>query len=287
MKPLRVLVIGGGITGLAAAYYLHKQAAENGLPLHLTVVEKDARWGGKITTERLGGFVIEGGPDTFLATKPWGVSICRELGLEGSLQGTNPAQRKTYVLHNGRLHPLPDGLTMMIPTRLSPMARTSLLSWPQKARMGMDYFLPPAPLNGDESLGDFVSRRLGRAAYERLIEPLMSGIYAGDGDQLSLRATFPALRDLELKHGGLVRGALAARQGRNAASSRTSRVSKENDRQATGSRSVFLTPLGGLAEMVEALAHYLEHAQVTLRSGTAVVSLAEENGAFSVRLESG
>jgi oxygen-dependent protoporphyrinogen oxidase len=176
---------------------------------------------------------------------------------------------------------------MMIPTRFSPMARTSLLSWPQKARMGMEYLLPPAPLNGDETLGNFVSRRLGRAAYERLIEPLMSGIYAGDGDQLSLKATFPTLRELELKHGGLVRGALAARRSRNAASSGESCGGKVKDRQAAGSRSVFLTPRSGLAEMVEALVRFLDHAQVTLRSGTAVISLAEENEAFVARLDGG
>src|SRR5690606_31803331 len=131
-----------------------------------------------------------------------------------------------------RLEPLPDGLTMMIPTRFGPMIRTGLLSWPQKARMGLDFFLPPQPLNGDESLGEFVSRRLGRAAYERLIEPLMSGIYAGDGDLLSLQATFPYLRELELKYGGLVKGALEMRK-------------RMGQKKAPGSRSAFLTPASG------------------------------------------
>jgi oxygen-dependent protoporphyrinogen oxidase len=190
---MNIVVIGGGIAGLSAGYYLQKKAHQQGLQLDLSLLEAGQDWGGKITTDRHEGFVIEGGPDTFLATKPAGVGLCRELGLEARLQGTNPDQRNTYVLHRGELEPLPDGLTMMIPTRFGPMIRTGLLSWLAKARMGLDFFLPPQPLNGDESLGAFVSRRLGRDAYERLIEPLMSGIYAGDGDKLSLKSTFPYL----------------------------------------------------------------------------------------------
>ena len=165
-----IIVIGGGIAGLSAAYYLHKNTAAQGSPVSITLLEREPYWGGKIITDRLDGFVIEGGPDTFLATKPWGVGLCRELGLSERLQGTNPHHKNTYVLHRKHLSPLPDGLTMMIPTRFAPMARTRLLSPIAKARMGMDFLLPPRPLNGDESLGTFVSRRLGRTAYERLIE---------------------------------------------------------------------------------------------------------------------
>lgn len=253
---MRVVVIGGGIAGLSAAYNLAKEAHVNHEPLEISVLEAGQSWGGKIATCRDGGFVIEGGPDTFLASKPWGAVLCRELGLESRLMGTNPQVKRTYVLHRGRLEPLPDGLTMMIPTRFSPMLRTGLLSWPQKARMGLDFFLPPRRLDGDESLGEFVSRRLGRAAYERLIEPLMSGIYAGDGDLLSLRSTFPYLRDLELKYGGLVKGALEMRK-------RLGQI------KTPGSRSAFLTPLTGLAEIVETLVERLEAYGVALYLGTA------------------
>jgi oxygen-dependent protoporphyrinogen oxidase len=269
----RILVVGGGIAGLAAAYTVQKTAAEIGLPIQLTVVEREPSWGGKIKTERVDGFVIEGGPDTFLAAKPWGVALCRELGLEPRLQGTNPDHNHTYVLQRGRLHPLPDGLTMMIPTQFGTMAKTSLLSWPQIARMGLDYFLPPAPLNGDESLGHFISRRLGRAAYERLIEPLMSGIYAGDGDQLSLQATFPTLRDLELKHGGLVRGALAMRRQRS-----------PSGQKKPGARSAFLTPVSGLAEIVETLVRRLQANGAELRAGMAVTSITYDHPSFHVQL---
>jgi protoporphyrinogen/coproporphyrinogen III oxidase len=271
-----IIVIGGGIAGLSAAYRLQQLSAENGEPLDLALLESAGYWGGKILTERAGGFVIEGGPDTFLATKPWGVALCRELGLEDRLHGTNPAQRSTYVLNRGRLLPLPDGLAMMIPSRFSPMARTPLLSPLAKARMGLDFLLPPRPLDGDESLGAFVTRRLGRSAYERLIEPLMSGIYAGDGDQLSLQATFPYLRDLELKHGGLVRGALAAR-----------RQAARNGKTTPGSRSAFLTPTTGLAEIVEALVNQLETGGADLRLNSPVRRLSRRGSAYRVELESG
>jgi oxygen-dependent protoporphyrinogen oxidase len=271
-----IIIIGGGIAGLSAAYRLQQLAAESGKDLDLALLESAGYWGGKILTERTSSFVIEAGPDTFLATKPWGVALCRQLGLEDRLHGTNPSLRNTYVLSRGQLQPLPDGLAMMIPSRFGPMARTPLLSPLAKARMGLDFLLPPRPLDGDESLGAFVSRRLGRSAYERLIEPLMSGIYAGDGDQLSLQATFPILRELELKHGGLVRGALAAR-----------RQSSQNGKSAPGSRSAFLTPATGLAEIVEALVARLEAGGADLRLNSPVLSLSRHSPGYRVTLESG
>jgi len=213
-KQKKFLIIGGGIAGLAAGFYVQQYAAELNLPVSLQIIEQEPSFGGKILTERMDGFVIEGGPDTFISTKPWAVTLCRELGIDDRLHGTNPEFNKTYILHNNRLHRLPGGLTMMIPTEIFPMLTTGLLSWRGKARMAMDFFLPPANGAQDESMGEFVTRRLGREAYERLVEPLMSGIYAGDGDKLSLQATLPYLPDLERKYGGLVRGALAVRKSR-------------------------------------------------------------------------
>ena len=271
-----VIIIGGGIAGLSAAYYLQKDFANEGLSWRVTVLEAGDHLGGKIHTERMKGFVIEAGPDTFLASKPWATQLCQELGLSERLHGTNPNQKNTYILRKGQLLPLPDGLTMMIPTRFGSMLRTRLLNWPAKLRMGLDFFIPSRTLDGDESLGAFVSRRLGRTAYENLIEPLMSGIYAGDGDALSLQATFPYLRDLEMTYGGLVKGALATR-----------RKMVRNGRSAPGTRSAFLTPQTGLQEIVEALVMWLDRNGCELSTSQAVSSLGWNGSQYSVELLNG
>jgi oxygen-dependent protoporphyrinogen oxidase len=278
MIEKHILIAGGGIAGLSAAYYSIKKTQEQGLPVRVTLVEADARWGGKITTDRVdwgdGQFIVEGGPDTFLATKPWGVALCKELGLSERLHGTNPQKKNTYVLHRDNLKPLPDGLAMMIPTNIPAILRSQLVSWPGKVRMGLDFLLPAAARNGDESLGTFVSRRLGREAYENLIEPLMSGIYAGDGDALSLASTFPYLRDLELKYGSLARGALLLRK-------------QSAGKSVQGSRSAFLTPTTGLAEIVEALVAYLEANQTALRLESPVSQIRNSGLGYDVKLEQG
>jgi protoporphyrinogen/coproporphyrinogen III oxidase len=272
----QMIVIGGGIAGLSAAYYAQKNIPD----ATVTLIESDSHWGGKIITDRVsfddGQFIIEGGPDTFLATKPWGVALCQELGLGERLHGTNPNQKNTYVLNKGRLLPLPDGLAMMIPTNIEAILKSRLVSWFSKARMGLDFLLPAKNVNGDESLGAFVSRRLGREAYENLIEPLMSGIYAGDGDQLSLASTFPYLRDLETKYGSLACGALQMRK-------------QSNGKAVQGSRSAFLTPTTGLAEIVEKLVESLK-SKVDLRLNTRVTRITRSDlrpSTFDLELETG
>jgi len=272
-KQKKFLIIGGGIAGLAAGFYVQQYAAEFNLPVSTQIIEQEPSFGGKILTERMDGFVIEGGPDTFISTKPWAVTLCRELGIDDRLHGTNPEFNKTYILHNNRLHRLPGGLTMMIPTEIFPMLTTGLLSWRGKARMAMDFFLPPANGAQDESMGEFVTRRLGREAYERLVEPLMSGIYAGDGDKLSLQATLPYLLDLEGKYGGLVRGALAVRKSR-----------ARNGKSAQGSRSLFQTPRTGLAEIVEALVAALQKSGATLRTEVEADELRIDSGMPKLQL---
>jgi oxygen-dependent protoporphyrinogen oxidase len=272
---MRLTIIGGGIAGLSAAHYAARYAPD----AHITILESDSHWGGKITTERApfegGHFVIEGGPDTFLATKPWGVTLCEELGLSQRLHGTNPCKKNTYVLHHNRLLPLPEGLAMMVPSDILSILRSELISWLGKARMGLDFLIPIKSVDGDESLGAFVSRRLGREAYENLIEPLMSGIYAGDGDALSLASTFPYLRDLELKYGSLARGAVQLRR-------------QSRDRAVQGSRSAFLTPIGGLAEIVEELVEHLTAHGATLRlNGRAIAIQHRTPVTWTVKLDTG
>lgn len=273
MTPsIHLLIIGGGIAGLSAAWY-----ATQFLPqARIMLLESSQRWGGKIVTERIhldgGQFIVEGGPDTFLATKPWAVNLCRELGLEKRLHGTNPEQRNTYVLKGGQLYPLPEGLAMMIPSDVPSILRSRLISWPGKLRMGLDFFLPPQNGHEDESLGQFVSRRLGREAYEALIEPLMSGIYAGDGDRLSLQATFPYLRDLEQRYGSLVRGALIMRRKMS---------------QTPGSRSAFLTPTTGLSEIVETLVERLSERGIDLHLGTEVIQVHRQGEEYIIETRDG
>jgi oxygen-dependent protoporphyrinogen oxidase len=270
----RIVIIGGGISGLSAAYYVTKKLPD----AQISLLEASNRWGGKITTDRAtfddGQFIIEGGPDTFLATKPYATALCKELGLSDRLHGTNLNQKNTYVLHRNKLEPLPDGLAMMIPTNVQAILNSRLVSWLGKVRMGLDFIQPAKAVNGDESLGTFVSRRLGREAYENLIEPLMSGIYAGDGDQLSLASTFPYLRDLEIKYGSLARGALQMRKQSNG-----------NGKTVQGSRSAFLTPTTGLAEIVEALVEYLQANDVRLRLNTTVSNILKIDSRYIVKLE--
>lgn len=269
----RIVIIGGGIAGLAAAYYATKIIPE----AHIAVIESDSHWGGKITTDRVAfhdsQFIIEGGPDSFLATKPWGVALCKELGLGERLEGTNLNLKNTYILKKGHLLPIPEGLAMMIPSDIGSMLRSRLMSTIGKLRMGLDFLLPAKRGIGDESLGAFVSRRLGREVYENLIEPLMSGIYAGDGNQLSLASTFPYLRDLELKHGSLVRGALQMRR-------------QSNGKGVQGSRSAFLTLTTGLAEMVEKLVESLTANGAVLRLNTRATSISRlASDTWSVTLD--
>ena len=267
----RLVVVGGGVAGLSAAYYASKVPG-----IHVTLCESSDRWGGKIITERVpfegGHFIVEGGPDSFLATKPWAVALCKELGLSERLQGTNTHKKNTYILNRDRLLPIPDGLAMMIPTDMQAILKSRLLSWFGKARMGLDFVLPPKAVNDDESLGTFIRRRLGREAYENLIEPLMSGIYAGDGDQLSLASTFPYLRDLELNYGSLARGAFNMR-------------TQSNGKSLQGSRSAFLTPITGMAEIVEKLTNYLTSNGVVLRLNTRALQITHYQLLYEVELE--
>ncbi len=239
MSP-HIIIVGGGITGLAAAYRLTVDPHARHLGVTCTLVEQEPRLGGKLCTERIDGCLIEHGPDSFLSTKPWAADLCRALGLGDRLIGTMPG-RAVFVASGGKLHPLPEGLMLGVPTRLGPMLRTGLLSPAEKFRMGWDLVLPRRRDNGDESVGEFLRRRLGDATVNRLAGPLLGGIYAGDADTLSLRATFPQLIEWETSHRSLVLAALARRR-------RMPRVSGDG-----GPSPLFLSLAGGLGELVERL----------------------------------
>jgi protoporphyrinogen/coproporphyrinogen III oxidase len=202
-----IVVVGGGIAGLAAAHALHTR----GVPFVL--LEASGRLGGVIRTERIGGFLLEGGPDAILAQKPEAVDLCGALGLGDRLIPTNPEARAVYVLHRGRLHPLPEGMVLGVPTRIGPLLRSRLFSWPGKLRMALEPFMPRGPAEGDESIASFLQRRLGREAVRKLGEPLLAGIHAGDAERLSMRSTFPRLVDIEAREGSLMRAFLRGSTG--------------------------------------------------------------------------
>lgn len=203
-----VVIVGGGISGLAAAEHLSRAEP----PLRLTLLESGPRLGGHIRTERRDGFVIEAGPDVLLAAKPAAMELAKRVGLESRLVGTSAGARGSYVLTRRGLVPMPQGMTGLVPSRMRPFVTTPLLSPLNKLRVGLEYFIPPRRDDADESVESFVVRRLGRGMYERLAEPLLSGISAGDGARLSMATMFPQLRALEREHGSLLRGMIAARR---------------------------------------------------------------------------
>jgi protoporphyrinogen/coproporphyrinogen III oxidase len=251
-RAARIAVIGGGISGLAAAHRVVELGRAQGQPIDLRLFEASARLGGVIATERRDGCVIEAGPDSFLSEKPAALRLCERLGLVDRLVGTQADFRRTYVVRGGRLHPLPDGFLLMAPTQLWPLVTTPLFSWTGKLRMALDLLLPRRG-GGDESLSEFVVRRLGRQALERVAQPLVGGIYTADPDRLSLAATMPRFLEMERAERSII---LAMwRQQRAAAAGR----------DGSGARwSLFLSFDSGLQCLVDRLAQAMPEGVVRL-----------------------
>lgn len=260
---MRAVVVGGGIAGLAAARRL-----EAALPgSEVVLVEGDPRLGGKIATERVDGFVIEAAPDSFLSRKPRGVGLCEELDLADELVGRRPEYERTFVRRGTQLHPLPSGLTGMVPTNLDALADSALLSPEGKERIAAEVDVPVERGDADESIASFFSRRFGRETYEALVEPLATGIYGGDGEGLSLIATFPQLRALELEHGSVIRGLRARSSG------------------AEGERPAFLTLRAGMERLVAALVAAL--GRTRLVTGCSARGVTRDGGGYRIELDDG
>ena len=269
-----VIIVGGGITGLAAAYTLATDRRARALGIACTLIEADRRLGGKIHTERIGACLIENGPDCFLASKPWAAELCWALGLGNRVVGTRPG-RPVYVAWRGRLHPLPEGVLFGVPTRLGPVARSRLFSPAEKLRMALDLVLPRSG-SVDESIGGLLRRRLGVAAVDRLAGPLLGGICGGDPDVLCARAMFPRLVEWEAQYSSLI---LAARA-----------CLSQHTASVRGSPSpMFLSLEGGLAEMIDRLVASLgETAILTGRRVTVLTRQPERlQGGYSVLLDGG
>jgi protoporphyrinogen/coproporphyrinogen III oxidase len=201
----RALIIGGGISGLSAAYYLNRSG------IRATLIEKAPRTGGVIQTSVQQGCVLESGPDGFMTAKPWAMELIRELGLADQVMGSNDHTRVTYIIRNGQMVRMPDGLMMMVPTKLMPLLATKLFSWPAKIRMGFDLLRrPPKGPLPDRSVYDFLLDHYGRECIDYLAEPLLSGVYGGDPREMSAISVLTRFVDIETKYGSLTRGALAA-----------------------------------------------------------------------------
>ena len=252
-NALRIAVVGGGISGLSAAFYLRENCPE----AQISLFEKRDRLGGVLHTEIQDGFEIEQSVDNFITTIPYGLDLCRRLGLESDVVTTTPRHRQTFILWRGRLCKLPDGFMMMAPTKWWPMAVTPLLSPLGKLRAALEYIIPGRKDDEDESMEHFAVRRLGTQVFERLIEPLVSGVYAADMKKLSLMATLPRFREMEKKHGSLIR-AMRANQ---AEARKKARAQKKNPAETvqSGPRyNMFVTVKGGLSRIVDQIQDRLD-----------------------------
>jgi oxygen-dependent protoporphyrinogen oxidase len=273
----KTVVIGGGISGLATAYALQTSA---GTEANYLLLESSGHLGGKITTESADGFLIEGGPDSFLTQKRAAVDLCRELGLGDQIIGSNhTATPSTYVLNRGRLHPMPEGMMLMAPTMILPILRSGLISWPGKLRMGLEIFVGRNETNPDESLASFVRRRMGQELLEKIAGPLMAGIHAGDPERLSLRSTFPIFADMEKTHRSLVLGMMKRKKAQAGQAAKAAKTS------AAKPPSMFTTLSGGLQQLPDAIAARLNPQQVGLNCR--VQSLAMEGDQYRIGLADG
>lgn len=276
----RVVIIGGGISGLAAAWSLREHQRREHPEFELVVLEGRERVGGNIRTEKDRGFVIEGGPDCFISEKPWAMELCKRIGLADELMSTNSEFQKTFVLSGGRLHELPEGVILMVPTKMIPLAFSSLITIRGKIRMALEYFVPKRKDPGDESLGDFVRRRLGKEVLDKIAEPLVAGIHAGDPETMSVRSSFPKFVQMEQEYGSLIKGMLK----RMALLKKTARP---RDAGGGGKKvTMFMTLRNGLSDLVEELAGRLAKINHTrIMTGVKVAGVSRKDQGYEVAFE--
>ncbi len=266
----KAVIIGGGISGLSAAYYLQKEIKEKGLPIDTMLIEASPRLGGKVQTFTKDGFTVEQGPDSFLARKKSMARLVEEVGMEDRL--VNNATGKSYVLVDGKLHSMPEGSFMGIPTKILPFAFSGMFSWPGKFRAAGDFVLPRSKPAEDQSLGHFFRRRLGDDVVENLIEPLLSGIYASDLDKLSLMSTFPNFYNLEQKYRSLVLGI------------KKTMPAPKTGRAAPKKKGMFLTVNTGLESFIRAVEEKLEEG--TVLKNTKVNRIIKTDDGYELKLDS-
>lgn len=269
----RIAIIGGGIAGLSAAFYLQK-AREGGAEVEYKLYERAPRLGGVMITDCVDDCLIEAGPDSFISEKPWAAQMCRDLGIGDQLLGSNDEARKTFILVNGRLVQLPDGLMFLIPTKIMPTLMSPLFSWGTKLRMAREWFYRPPRQDADESVAHFVERHFGREMVERLADPLLSGVYGGTADSLSVRAVLPRFVEMEKNYGSLAKASLALRK-----------KMAEWKKSPNAPKSIFTSLENGMQQLVDAVARRLERDSVF--TSTAVRAVRHDVGRWQVEREDG
>ena len=270
-NPKKIVIIGAGITGLAAAYELTLKARQSDIPVEIKILEKAQYAGGKIITKKDDPYLIEGGPDCFIIEKPWALQLVKELGLEGELLNTSSRASGTFVYDNQTLHRLPEGVMMMVPTKPLPFLASKLISWPGKIRMACDLLVPKRKGGGDETLASFVRRRLGREALDKLAEPLIGGIHAGNPENMSLLSTFPRFLEMEQDGGSLIIGMLKRQK---------KMVEMMKNRPApTGPKKTFFISMNdGLGRIVEKLTEVIGSNNILLGRDISQICPAPKGG---------
>ncbi|HEX9093180.1 MAG TPA: protoporphyrinogen oxidase, partial [Coriobacteriia bacterium] len=277
----KVVVIGGGVAGLGAAYKI-RRAADEGHDVGFTLVEKDDRLGGKIRTEHVDGFIVDEGCDSFLTMKTAVHRIARLAGIEEDKLPTDDSRKRTMILKRGRLYEMPDGVMQFAPTKFWPFATTGLFSWPGKIRAGMDLFVPkkrvPAGELNDETLEHFILRRMGREILDRLAEPLVGGVHASDPAVMSLAATFPNLLEMEQKHGSMIAGFLAQRR-------KVEEIRRKYPPDPKNPRTVFTSFKQGFQQLPDTMAD--RAGRDSIRTGAQVLRLERSGDGWKVLLSDG
>lgn len=287
---MKITIIGGGVAGLGAAYKI-RRAAEAGHDVEFTLVEKDDRLGGKLYTDVAedpdgGTYIADGGSDSFLTEKPAVHRVAKLLGIFDEETGTCDENKRTFIVKDAGLVEMPDGIMMFAPTKLVPMATTSLYSWPAKFRMAADLIIPPrkwaegqTAQDNDESLESFVVRRMGRECLDRLAEPLVGGVNGSDPKSMSLAATYPMLLDMEQKHGSLVKGFLAQRK-------KVEEMRKKYPPKPGAPRRTFFSSFKpGLQFLTDSMADAA--GRQNIRTGVAATGMERAGDGWRVTLDSG
>jgi len=270
----RVVVVGGGIAGLAAAHRIVELKNKRRLDIDVALLEASPRLGGTIATKRVGDFLLEAGPDSFITEKPWALSLCERIGLASHLVSTQAAYQKIYVVHNGKLEALPEGFFLLTPTRFWPFIKSPIFSWAGKLRIAAELLLPRGNTSADESLESFVRRRLGSEALERVAQPLVGGIYAADPDKLSLGATMPRFLEMERNQRSVIYAMWSAERKR----------ARQREAGSGARWSLFVTLAGGMQEFVDAIARRLPEGCVRLHSGVKNLRFDDQQKAWRVAL---